>query len=178
MKIISGILVAVIIALIVGCAAPSTIPPGGTTPPPEEVVEDLAYIKASGSEYSDDADPEPEGAEITILWYDTKSEIIFFDDVPVKVTIEIFAAKSEESPHRFTESVYKGEHHIDNNRSNIRIPFVQMMANPEIHWCSGRANVVAHTPQQGNFSVEGILVPLCPKPPLKPPPTPPPLPKP
>ncbi len=172
----------VIVLLVLGACAPAPAPPAPASkpppkPPPTNIIEDLAYIKAGGGEYSDDADPEPEGAEITILWYDTKSETIFFDDVPVKVTIEIFAAKSEEFPHSFTESVYKGEHHIDNSHSNIRIPFEQIKANPEIHNLAGRANISAHTPQQGDFSVEGILVPLCPKPPVKPPPTPAPLPK-
>ncbi len=180
--IITGTLLIVILLALGACEpapTPATTPaPTPTpTPTPTNIIEDLAYIKAIGGEYSDDADPEPEGAEITILWYNSKSETILFDSVPVKVTIEILAANSEKFPRSFNESVYKGEHSIDNNHSNIRIPFEQIKANTEIHNLAGRANIAVHTPQQGDFSVEGVLVPLCPKPPIKPTPTPAPLPK-
>lgn len=189
--ILGTLLVAVL--LVLGACAPKPAPTPTPTPPPApapaptptpapaptaplpatpHTLDGLAYIQAEGRPYSDDADPETEGAEITILWYDTESELLFFEDVSLKVTIEIFAAKSEEFPRLFTESVYKGEHHIDNYHSNIRIPFEQIKANPEIHNWAGKANIAVHTPQQGDFSVEDILVPLCPKPPPKPPPTP------
>ncbi|MBA7577301.1 hypothetical protein ES708_19148 [subsurface metagenome] len=177
-----GLVLVMCLLVPVSCAAPPPpMPaPAPTAPLPAipHTLDDLAYIQAEGRPYSDNADPEPEGAEITILWYDTESELICFEDVPVKVIIEIFAAKSEEFSRPFTESVYKGEHHIDSYYSNIRIPFEQIKANPGIHHRCGGANITVLTPQQEDFSVEGILVPLCPKPPLKPPPVPAPLPAP
>ena len=190
---IIGVLLITVLLILGACTptpapAPAPAPPTPTAAPAptlapapapaQPTLDGLAYIQAEGRPYSDDADPEPEGAEITILWYDTKSELIFFEDVPVKVTIEIFAAKSEVSLARYTESVYKGEHHVDNYHSNIRIPFEQIKASPEIHYSGGRANIVVNTPQQGGFSVENILLPLYPKQPLKPPPIPAPLPAP
>lgn len=130
----------------------------------ENVIKDLAYMKAVGTVYSDDADPEWEGAEVTLLWYDSKSELIFcyrYKDIALQVTIEIFARKSGVYPMRFTECVYKGEAEL-NYPFNIRIPFEHINANPQMHSSSGIANIVVHTPQQGDFSIEDISVPLYP----------------
>jgi hypothetical protein len=75
----------------------------------------------------------------------------------------------------FTECVYKTETQVK-YPFDIRIPFEDINANPQIHSLGGRANIVVHTSQQGDFSIEDITIPLFPKPPPKPPPQPVPLP--
>lgn len=113
-------------------------------------------MKAGAHLYSDDADPDWEGSEINLLWYDSKSNLIFgseYKDITLQVTIEIFASKSDEYPIRFTEPVYKTETQVK-YPFDIRIPFEDMNANPQTHRPCGVAKIVVHTPQQGDFSIE------------------------
>ena len=174
----------------VSCAAPAPAPlpkpapaplpaeaPKPTPKKPEEnLIRDLAYMKAACKLYSDDADPEWEGSEISLLFYDSKSDLIFstkFKHITLHVTIEVLAR--EEPFEDFTECVYKGESQVT-FPFDIRIPFEHINADPQTQLPLGIANIVVHTPQQGDFSIEDIAIPVFPKPPLKPPPTPAPLP--
>ncbi|MBA7506553.1 hypothetical protein ES706_05244 [subsurface metagenome] len=154
-----------ILAMAVGVGGCITTNPPATENKPEgKLIRDLAYMKATGHQYSDDADPEPEGAEINLLWYDSKSNLIFcsqYKDITLQVTIEILAGKSGEYPISFTECVYKTTTQVK-YPFNIRIPFKDIKANTEIHNWAGNANLTIHTPQQGEFPIEDIAIPLFP----------------
>lgn len=154
--------------LMVSCAAPAPAPLPKPAPAPlpaeapkthpeeaeENLIRDLAYMKAACKLYSDDADPEWEGSEISLLFYDSKSDLIFstkFKHITLHVTIEVLAR--EEPFEDFTECVYKGESQVT-FPFDIRIPFEHTNADPQTHLPLGIANIVVHTPQQGDFSIE------------------------
>lgn len=159
------------IVLITQClpSPPETVTPAPLPSPTQEkakenLITDLAYMKVVSYQYSDDADPEPEGAEINLLWYDSKSELIFttqYKDITLQVTMEIFAAKSDEYPIRFTEPVYKTEIQVT-HPFEMRIPFEDINTDRQIHNWAGRATIIVHTPQQGDFSIEDVSIPLFP----------------
>lgn len=167
-----GVLGIIGVVLIGQCLPP---PPETVTPTPQptpaplpekekdKIIKDLTYIKAYGwMTYSDDADPEDEGIEIHLSWFDSKSEFIYFRNVPVSVTIEIFTTKFnlETGKSEPDKRVYKGELQIDSSGAEIRIPFETIKADPKIDRQYGIGKVVIHTPQQGNFSDEIVMVKL------------------
>lgn len=166
-----GVLGIIGVVLIAQCLPPAPKPvtpaPEPLPPPPEKathkIIEDLAYIKVIGLGYSDDADPEKEGVEISFLWYDSKSELIFFRNIPVRVSIEIFTYEHDWKTDKYApiRSVYKGQAEIDSFSSEIRIPFDHIKADPRVDKKFGMLQVVIHTPEQGDFSPIDIeLVPL------------------
>ncbi len=106
--------------------------------------------------YSDDADPEWEGIAIYILWYDSQSELVFFRDVPVSVSIEIFIYEMnwETQQKEIIRCVYSGKVQIDSSGTDIRIPFEDINANPDTDKNFGTGKVIVHTPEQGDFSHE------------------------
>ena len=113
-------------------------------------------MKTAAHLYSDDADPDWEGSEINLLWYDSKSNVIFctqYKHIALQVSIEILASKSDEYPPRCTESVYKDKLELT-FPFDIRIPFDHINANPQMHRSLGIAKIIVHTPQQGDFSIE------------------------
>jgi len=175
------------VLLVLGACVPTAPPPvrPKPLPPPSEkathkIIEDLAYIKVLSSEYSDDADPEKEGAEIRLLWYDSKSELIHFRNVPMRVSIEILTYEYDRKTHKYEpiKSVYKSQAQIDSSSSHIRIPFEHIKADPRLDKIVGMLQIVIHTPEQGDFSpVNTERVPLYERPEPPPPPDPVPLPE-
>jgi len=181
LKIGCGVLFGLAVVAIVGimligqCLPP---PPETATPTPElpspptqekpedKLIRDLTYVTIVGYGYTDDADPEYEGVQIGFLWYDSKSEQIYFRNIPMLVTIELFTTKfnpktMKSEPDR---SVYKGQAQIDSSLSHIRIPFEHIKVNPSIDHQFGMGKVTVHTPQQGELSDKMELVPLYEKP--------------
>ena len=124
--------------------------------PDNGIITDLAYIEAIAHGYSDDADPQDEGVEVSILWYDSKSEWIRFRGIPVRVTIQLFTTDFNWDTEEWEVEryVYEGEAEIHNSTSNIRIPFEQIDANPQTDDRYGHGTIIVHTPQQGDFSGE------------------------
>jgi beta-lactamase superfamily II metal-dependent hydrolase/uncharacterized lipoprotein NlpE involved in copper resistance len=57
---------------------------------PDNPVDDLAYIQVGDWLYSDDADPEYEGVTINVHFYDSVSEFIWFSDISLDVTVELY----------------------------------------------------------------------------------------
>lgn len=159
-----GVLSIIGIVLIGQCLPPAPKPVTPTPqplPPPREkpsggIIKDLAYIKAGAFSYSDDAEPEPEGIDISFFWYDTKSERIYFRNIPVLVTLELFTTEYNWETHEeeIVRSVYKGKVEIDSWKSDIRIPFEDIKANPNIDRQFGVGKVTVHTPQQGDYYPE------------------------
>lgn len=131
--------------------------------PDNGIITDLAYIKAIASGYSDDADPQYEGVEVSILWYDSESEWIRFRDIPVRVTIQLFTTDLNPDTWEWEVEryVYEGEAEIHNSTSDIRIPFEQIDANPHVDDKYGHGTIIVHTPEQGDFSGKiGGIFPL------------------
>ena len=78
MKLGHFVLFFIALILMVSCAAPTPAPAEAPKPTPkksEEIIKDLAYMKAACKLYSDDADPEWEGSEISLLFYDSKRKL-------------------------------------------------------------------------------------------------------
>jgi len=168
-RLVASIILAVFMTLSFGaCAPPETVmaPPGETAPVPTSptpekpatgIIKDLAYVKGMVSGYSDDADPEDEGVRIIFLWYDTKSKMIFFSNIPISVAIELYpygyAFKAYED--MLGRCIYKGKVQINSSASEIRIPFEEIDAIPTKEPGYGSlAKVTIHTPQQGDYSIE------------------------
>ena len=57
------------------------------------VIPDLAYIRISVGSYTDDADPEADGITLNISFYDSRSEGIIFQGIPVTATINVYGYK-------------------------------------------------------------------------------------
>jgi hypothetical protein len=153
--------------LLTGCAPPETVTPtpqalpGSTEKPSGGIIKYLAYIEGSGFGYSDDADPEDEGIQISFLWYDTKSEWIVFRNIPISVDIELYQRGFDWETGKYTlgRCIYKGRAQIDSSLSHIRIPFEDINATPTGGYTTGSlAKVTIHTPQQGDYSIECVIV--------------------
>lgn len=165
---IIGTLLAAMLLVLGGCASvpsppptPPQLPSAGPEKPPTNIIKDLAYIEGGGSGYSDDADPEDEGLEIYLQWYDTKSEWITFRNIPISVDIELYPRGFDFETGEYTlgRRIYKGEAQIDSSLSHIRIPFEEINATPTGDYTTGSlAKVTIHTPQQGDYSIECVVV--------------------
>lgn len=164
-------LVALLAVATIGCGEPweETPPsqatpvnsPGAETPASSaKIIKDLAYVEAIGLGYSDDADPEDEGIEINLIWYDSKSELIFYFHVPIVVDIELYTTHFTTAFERELEDcVYTGKAHIDSSASDIRIPFEDIHIAPSQRADIREARLTVHTPQQGDYDVDcGILI--------------------
>ena len=123
------------------------------------VIEDLAYIKiflAGG--YSDDADPEPEGVSFRISFYDSKSEPINFQNIPVLVTIELYSDKNQELVYEEQVTIYRAD--LIGISREIRIPFEKILLDQNNYDKLRTIEVTVTTPKQGDFqATSSILLP-------------------
>jgi hypothetical protein len=166
-----GVLLLVTSLLLVACVPPAPPPvhPEPLPPAPEkaptDIIKDLAYIEGSGGGYTDDADPQYEGVEIRFLWYDTKSELITFRNIPISVEMELYPRGFDFETNKYTlgKCIYKGEAQIDSSLSQIRILFEDIEATAitdpvqSIGKMLSVAKVTIHTPQQGDYSIEFVV---------------------
>jgi len=175
MRILAIVILAALLAVAtIGCGQLEETPPSQATPvgspgaetpaPSAKIIKNLAYIESMFYGYSDDADPEDEGIEISLLWYDTNSEWIYFRDVPISVDIEIYLRHYDFKIGEYIlgERVYSGRAHIDSSASDIRIPFADINVAPSEDWDSGLGKLTIHTPRQGDYSIEGPILDLSP----------------
>lgn len=136
------------------------------------IIEDLAYIKILCASYSDDADPEDDGISIDISFYDSKSEHISFEDIPITVNIKLYATKInwDTGEEEIIElPVYEGNIQIDHSMrisemfgKYIRIPYEDIGPLPDKEYPWGKAIVTVNTKKQGEFRAEGVGIPLSP----------------
>ncbi len=135
-----------------------------TVPPPtseeleaNQIIEDLAYIKASFVlPYSDDADPEYEGISISVSYYDSKSEEITPNGVSVEVTVELYWYTDSLPIYNkkfIVEYPAYSSLSISLPKEVVRIPFEGIQKRP-----SGMSKyqgpiliLTVKTPNQGNF---------------------------
>ncbi len=120
-------------------------------PEDQQVIEDLAYIQASGWPYSDDADPESEGVDVRLSYYNSKSELIYFTDVSVKVTVELYWYSNIGI--KFLQQVITDS--SGGFESILRIPFDAIEKRPSGCTRNPILVVVVNTPIQGDFEYHG-----------------------
>ena len=139
---------------------PAPLPSPAPEKPPTNIIEDLAYIKAGGGHYTDDANPEPEGVMINISWWDTKSEMIIFRNIPISVDIELYQRGFDMKAGEYFlgRCIYKGQAQIDSALEDIRIPFEDINAThiQGFHHDT-LAKLTIHTPEQDDYSIESII---------------------
>ena len=135
-----------------------------TKPPPtpeeleaKQVIKDLAYIKiflAGG--YSDDADPEPEGISFRISFYDSKSEPINFQNIPIPVTIELYSDKNQELVYEEQVTIYRAD--LIGISREIRIPFEKILLDQNNYDKLRTIEVTVTTLKQGDFQATSSLL--------------------
>lgn len=119
-------------------------------------LEDLAYIRTPVLNYTDDADPEPEGISLRITFYDSKSSPIYFKDIPLAVAIKLGPLETLLSFPRKVYTIPEDTRAVIINSSGegIRIPFEGMGFRSVPHGTfSLTVEVTVTTPNQDNFSV-------------------------
>ncbi|MDP3012015.1 MAG: hypothetical protein Q8N27_04790 [Candidatus Hydromicrobium sp.] len=136
------------------------------------IIRDLAYIKILCGTYTDDADPEDDCISIDISFYDSKSEHISFEDIPIVVNIKLYATKInwDTGEEEIIEPpVYEGSIQIDHSMrisemfgKYIRIPYKDIGPLPDKEYPWGKAIVTVNTKKQGEFKAEEIGIPLSP----------------
>ena len=172
-----GVLLLVTLALLLGCAPAETImapaietsPSLVTSEEQEQVIKDLAYIKVVVLGYSDDADAEDEGISIAIFYYDSKSELINFENIPTTVTIRLYGYKDilELLQHDKMEFIGETQVTVDHSMQlsemlikYIRIPFENITVDQDKYYESGTIKVTVTTPEQGDFEATVDMVTL------------------
>jgi len=123
-------------------------------------ISDLAYIQTYVSGYTDDADPESDGMSIVIIFFDGRSEIIQFRNIPFLVHVKVLGYRDFQDfyDYRNGEIVYDKTFKIDHSAtlkemfgSSIRVPFESMSVDRNQHYQTGWIEIVVVT-SQGNFS--------------------------
>jgi len=155
-KPVTQVLVSVVVALLVSVLFVT----GCVSPPAKQIIEDLAYIKIMASGYSDDADPEDDGIAIDIMYYDSKSQHIDFKNIPVEVGIELYGYGDvgDTFDHDKMELICTTQATIDHSMKlsemfgeYIRIPFENIMVDPNKYYEFGTIKVTITTLEQGDF---------------------------
>jgi hypothetical protein len=150
---------------------PSTRSIASVSPSGSEEINDIAFIQVLAIEYTDDADPEYEGISIDISFYDSKSEVLSFKDVPLVIEIELYAYRDSLAMFELENAdlVYEGSVNLDHSMrlgemfgKYIRIPFEEISIDPSIYQPFGTVRVIVSTPQQGEFEAKADLTPLFP----------------
>jgi hypothetical protein len=177
-RVVAGIILLIFLAMSLGaCAPPETVtaPPQETTPSPSlspapkaalSQLEGLAYVRAHGQNYTDDADPEPEGVEIFVLYFDKNSQPMSFAGEAVEISVELYAyplKPGEQFPadNAKEELVYEGKFTRDHTEETIggtmmviRIPFEDVSVNPSEWWEYAFHEVTVKIPEHGIFYAE------------------------
>jgi hypothetical protein len=134
-------------------------------------VNDLSYVQTLAIGYTDDADPEYDGISVDITFFDSKSEIISFSDIPFNLKIEIYAYRDPLNMFDFHQGdlVYEGSISLDHSMrlgemagNYIRIPYNDLPIDMSRYQPFGTMRVVVSLPAQGEFEATEDLVPLGP----------------
>ena len=131
------------------------------------VIPDLAYVRCICGPYSNDANPQEDVIGCWLMFNDSKSELIAFKGVPVKVTVELYAYPLEEGEEfpKDTASevlVYEGHFVVDTSRgmhpdweNEITIPLEEIAPGRWFMWPHFFVQeVTVETPTQGVFTCE------------------------
>jgi len=165
------LLILVPIVFLSGCIGetptePETTNPGEnvTTPPTTEAKEipGLASIgKPQGLWENWDADPEGDGLKVGFSFKDNDGKYVYFDNIPVNVTIRLYTEKMNETTFEYYKDklVYERTFTITSYEEVnwmmgkwIKIPKEHILVNPATDDEWGILEVVVHTQTQGDFS--------------------------
>jgi hypothetical protein len=129
-------------------------------------IQDLAYISVDSIGYTDDADPQDDGMAIDLSFYDGKSELLHFSDVPVQVTIRLYGYHDalEAIEEGEGELVYEASLQVDHSMrlgemfgQYIRIPYEQIHVDPQQYTQFGKLEVTILTPNGVTMSATSDL---------------------
>ncbi len=136
------------------------------------IINDLAYIKIMCLPYTDDADPETDGISIDINFYNSNSENISFENIPITVNIKLYSSKPnwDTGEYEIVEpSIYEGIVKVDHSMrlsemfgNYIKIPFENIGPLPDEESTMGISIVTLITPLQGSFGAREEWIPLEP----------------
>ena len=135
---------------------PTPIP----SPSPSKEIPGLSYVQIFVPVWTNwDRDPEPDGLEFQILFYDEKGSLIFFRDIPVTVEVKIYSERWDNEKGEFVRNklVYHGNVTITSHEDKIRIPKEHIAPDPTAldafgnRWKYGQLEIAVHTPVQGTF---------------------------
>jgi len=138
----------------------------GTFTVSEQVIEDLAYIKAVPGPYSDDADPEADGVDVSLSFYDSKSKRIAPSGVSVEVTVELYWYTNHPPIYqkRFIleypiveNPVYSPWGAVGGSRRVARIPYDSVGEKPSGMTRGPILILTVNTPKQGIFEVQNTI---------------------
>jgi len=132
--------------------------PDPVTQPQEEpqIIEDLAYISTAVTTYTNDADPEADGIDIWIYYFNSGSGFIYFQNIPIKVSVKLFGYRNWQDSLRDEnrELVYQEEFTVYQGGyagSGIEIPFEVIAIDQNKYYHMGNMEVTVTTPEQGDF---------------------------
>ena len=178
--VISAIIVTLLLVHIISCTppAPVTAPPGEPpspvqpTPPAKLYIKDLASISILTSTLNWDADPEPDGIGVDIVYRSATGQPVNFSGVPVRVAIEFFGYGDilDTFKHDRMELISRTEVTVDHSMrlsemfgNYIRVPFETIPVDRTKYYRFGTIKVVVTTPQQGSFGAIEDWVELYPE---------------
>lgn len=134
------------------------------------IIDDLAYIKILCLPYTDNADQETDGISIDISFYNSKSKIISFDNIPIDINIKLYATRfnwDTGEDEIIKPPVYEGIVEIDHSMrlskmfgNYIKIPFEKIEPLPDEESTMGISIVTVITPLQGKFEAKEEWIPL------------------
>ncbi len=116
--------------------------PATSSAPVSSPLDDLASIRTNWLNYTDDADPDPEGMEVTVVCIHKNSQRMSFTGIPVQVTVELYAYPLEAGAkipgsNVKEQLVYEGRFDKDHTEGTalgammiMRIPFGDIAINP------------------------------------------------
>jgi len=158
----------VLFVLLILSAIVSIIMVGPSSEEQKGQIESLAYTKIIAFGYTDDADPEHDGVAIDISYYDNKSEIIDFKNIPLNVTIRFYGYHSvaETFDQDKMVMVYEKSVTVDHSMrlkemfgKYIRISFDEISVDSNKYYKYGTVKVTVSFKQK-EFSDDADLVPL------------------
>jgi len=138
--------------------------------PDDGQLDGLSYITVMVVGYTDDADPENDGIAIDISYFDDKSELLSFTDIPIQVQIELYGYRNIMDTFDLSkaEKVYQGAISVDHSLrlgemfgNYIRIPYEEINIDSSVFIEFGTISVTVDTPN-GTFSDTEDLVLLYP----------------
>ncbi len=83
------ILLALVALSLAGCGIDTA--PATSSAPVSSPLDDLASIRTNWLNYTDDADSDPEGMEISVVCIHKNSQRMSFTGIPVQVTVQLYA---------------------------------------------------------------------------------------
>lgn len=137
-------------------------------PPQAREISDISYIKTFAVGYSDDSDPQDEGIAIDVFFYDSRSDLLRFSNVPFVLVIELYGYRDIHNLDQSkAELVYRGSLSLDHSMRlgemmghYVRIPFDEISVDQSTYQPFGTLKIIVETTMQGHFEAQMNPLPL------------------